>query len=103
MPALQVGDKTVDVDEHGFLIEPMDWNKEVAEALAETTALNLLTEDHWRVIIFVREHYLAFETAPMLREIGKRTELGERRLGELFPISCRECMCRVAGLPRPTG
>lgn len=103
MPEFQVGEKTVDVDHHGFLIEPSEWNREVAEALAMTAGLSPLIEDHWRVILFVREHFLAFETAPMLREIGKRTKLGERRLRELFPAGCRECMCRIAGLPRPTG
>jgi len=103
MPELQLGDKTVDVDDHGFLIDTTDWDRDVAEALAETTGLSPLTEDHWRVVLFVREHYLAYENAPMLREIGKRTKLGERRLGELFPLSCRECMCRIAGLPRPSG
>jgi TusE/DsrC/DsvC family sulfur relay protein len=103
MPAFHMDDKTVDVDDHGFLKEPNDWNKEVAEALAEATVLTPLTEDHWRVIMFVREYYLAYETAPMLREISKRTGLGERRVRELFPLSCRECMCRIAGLPRPTG
>jgi tRNA 2-thiouridine synthesizing protein E len=103
MPAFQMGDQTVDVDDHGFLIEPNAWNREVAEVLAEATTLSPLTEDHWRVIMFIREYYMVHETAPMLRVIGKRTKLGERRLGELFPLSCRECMCRIAGLPRPTG
>ena len=103
MPAFQMGDQTVDVDDHGFLIEPNAWNKEVAEALAESVTLGPLNEDHWRVIMFLREHYFAYETAPMLRLISKRTKLGEKRLRELFPLSCRECMCRIAGLPRPTG
>ena len=103
MPAFQMGDRTVDVDAHGSLIEPNDWNEEVAHVLAEATVLTPLTEDHWRVIMFVREYFLAYETAPMLREILKRTGLGERRVRQLFPLSCRECMCRIAGLPRPTG
>ena len=40
MPEFQLGDKTVDVDDHGFLIDPNDWDKEVAEALAETVVGN---------------------------------------------------------------
>ena len=48
-------------------------------------------------------YYQAYKTAPMLRAIGKRTGLGEKRLHELFPLACRECMCRIAGLPRPSG
>ena len=103
MPAFQIGDQTVDVDDHGFLIEPNAWNEEVAEALAESATLSPLTEDHWRVVMFVREYYLAYKTAPMLRLIRKQTKFGEKRLRELFPLGCRECMCRIAGLPRPSG
>ena len=96
-------DRTIEVDEFGFIVDPNDWNKEVAGSLAKSSSLGPLTEDHWRVIMFVREDYEKYNTAPMLRAIEKRTRFSERKLRKLFPSSCRECMCLIAGLPKPTG
>ena len=103
MPDFEVGNRTVRVDNFGFMLEPNDWTKEVAEALAKSSSLYPLTEDHWRVITYVREYYEEHNTAPMLRAIIKRTKLKERKLRTLFPSSCHECMCKIAGLPKGTG
>ena len=103
MPELKVGDMTVRIDNQGFLLESGDWNQEVAEVLAMANSLDPLTEDHWRVIAYIREYYEQHNTAPMLRLISKRTGLKGNRLKTMFPRSCRECMCKIAGLPQPTG
>lgn len=103
MPHIKVGDKTIEVDDLGFIVDPDDWNREVADALAESSSLGSLLEDHWRVIIFVREYYEMYNIAPMLRAISKRTRFSERKLRKLFPSTCRKCMCLIAGLPQPTG
>ncbi len=103
MPELRVGDRTVRVDSQGFMVDPDDWTTEVAGALAESVSLAPLTRDHWRVIMYVRRYYQKHNTAPMLRAICKRNRLNEGTLRALFPTSCRECMCKIAGLPQPTG
>ena len=103
MPELEVGNRTVRVDNAGFMLEFNDWTKEVAEALAKLSSQYPLTEDHWRVIAYVRGYYEVHNTAPMLRAILKRTNLKERKLRTLFPRSCRECICQIAGLPKGTG
>ena len=103
MPELRSGERTVEVDRHGFLVDPEDWSLEVAKAIAESSSLGPLTDDHWRVVRFVREYYERTGSAPMLRAIGKRTGLSEGSLRELFPRGCRECMCKIAGLSQPTG
>jgi tRNA 2-thiouridine synthesizing protein E len=103
MPELRIGDRLVRIDDHGFLLEPGDWNEEVAAALAEYSSLPPLQDDHWQVIRYIREYFRENNTAPMLRLISKRTGLGENRLKTMFPQSCRECMCKIAGLPQPTG
>ncbi len=103
MPDIEVGDRTVRVDNFGFMLEFKDWTKEVAEALAKLSSLYPLTEDHWQVIMYVRAYYEEHHTAPMLRAVLKRTKLKESRLRTLFPRSCRECICMIAGLPKGTG
>jgi TusE/DsrC/DsvC family sulfur relay protein len=103
MPQIKVGEKTIEVDDNGFIVDPDDWNMEVAHVLAERSALGPLVEDHWKVIVFVREYYEKYKTAPMLRAISKRTNFAEKKLRTLFPRGCRECMCLIAGLPQPTG
>ncbi len=103
MLQIAVRDRTIEVDELGFIVDPNDWNREVAGRLAESSSLGPLLEDHWRVITYVREYYEKHNTAPMLRAIIKRTKLKERELRTLFPSSCHECMCKIAGLPKGTG
>ena len=63
MPQMKVGEKTIEVDDNGFIVDPDDWNMEVANVLAERSALGLLVEDHWKVIVFVREYYEKYKTA----------------------------------------
>ncbi len=103
MPLIQVKNRNVQVDSSGFLVNTADWDRDVAVVLASNTMLGTLSEAHWRVILFVRDYYERYENAPMLRTITKRTRLGEKTLRTLFPSACRECMCKIAGLPQPTG
>lgn len=103
MPRIKAGNRNIELDDNGFIADPNDWNIEVAHVLAESSSLGPLQEEHWRVILFVREYYEKYQTAPMLRAISKRTRFAEKRLRKLFPRGCRECMCLIAGLPQPTG
>ena len=103
MPQIRVGDRTIELDSSGFLLQLVDWDSEVAEVLAQRVSLAPLSEEHWRVIRYVREYHAQHRVAPPIRAIAKRTRLRVSRLNELFPSSCRECMCLVAGLPQPTG
>ena len=43
-------------DAEGYLIEPGDWNEDVARALAEDENIQL-NDDHWDAIRFMREYY----------------------------------------------
>ena len=103
MPELQIGENSVEVDDMGFIINPDDWSEEVAAMIAMNSSLYPLTEEHWRVIRYIRNYYETYSVAPMLQLIVKRTRINEKKLFKLFPSSCRECMCKVAGLPQPTG
>lgn len=91
------------VDTDGFLIYESGWSREVADRLAAANDLGPLTEDHWRIIEFVREYYLEHHDGPPIVLIGKATGLSSRRICQLFPCGIARGAYRLAGLPRPSG
>jgi len=103
MADFQVGDVTLSIDEDGFIQEPERWNEEVAKALAQTEGVDELTEDHWKLVNYLREYYLEFGIAPMIRKLCKATGFKLKYVYELFPSGPAKGACKVAGLPKPTG
>ncbi len=103
MADFQVGDETYEIDEDGFLQEPDRWNETVAAALAKTEGVDDLTEDHWKVVNFLREYYLEYQVAPMIRKLCKSTGYKLNKIYELFPSGPAKGACKIAGLPKPTG
>ncbi|MBI2897478.1 MAG: TusE/DsrC/DsvC family sulfur relay protein [Deltaproteobacteria bacterium] len=100
---LRVGDATIEVDEHGFVQETERWNDEVAAVLAAGEGVSELTAEHWRVVRYLRQHYLDFRVAPMIRKLCKQTGLTLKRIYELFPSGPAKGACKVAGLPNAKG
>jgi tRNA 2-thiouridine synthesizing protein E len=103
MPEFQVGDTTLEIDEDGFIQEPERWNKDVAEALAKTEGVDELTDEHWKLVNYLREYYLEYGIAPMIRKLCKATGFKLNKVYELFPSGPAKGACKVAGLPKPTG
>ena len=103
MTEFQVGDGTIEVDEDGFIQEPDLWNKDVAAALGKTEGVDDITEEHWKVVNFLREYYLEFGVAPMIRKLCKSTGFKLNKIYELFPSGPAKGACKIAGLPKPTG
>jgi len=104
MSQLEVGNKKLELNEEGFLTDSSQWDKEVAEVLAEAAeGIDSLTKEHWAVIEFIRNHYLETNLAPMVRSICKTTGLPLRRIYELFPSGPAKGACKIAGLPKPDG
>ena len=103
MPDFQVGDTTLEIDEDGFIQEPEKWNEDVAKALAETEGVSEMGEDHWKLVNYLRDYYLKFGVAPMIRKLCKETGFKLNKIYELFPSGPAKGACKVAGLPKPTG
>ena len=49
--------KDYDIDEDGFIQDPEVWNETVALGLAKTEGVEDLTEDHWKVVNYLRDYY----------------------------------------------
>ena len=98
-----------EVDEDGYLTDWQVWKEGIAGVMAEQDGLPL-TNEHWEIIKFLREYFIKFQIAPMIKilvkELGKAMgpEKGNTKyLYELFPAGPAKQACRFAGLPKPTG
>jgi tRNA 2-thiouridine synthesizing protein E len=103
MPTFTHGSVSIEVDEDGFMQEPDRWDKEVAAALATTEGVDSLGDDHWKVVEYLRNYYLQFGVAPMIRKLCKETGYDLKTIYQLFPSGPAKGACKVAGLPKPTG
>lgn len=103
MPTIELAGKQIEVDEDGFLQDPAVWSKEIAEALAKTEQVDVLTENHWKVVDYLRNYYQEFGIAPMIRKLCKQTKFSLKEIYEMFPTGPAKGACKIAGLPKPTG
>jgi len=103
MAIFEYGDVKIDVDEDGFMEDPEKWTQEIAKALATTEGVDILTEEHWKLVNYLREYYLKFGIAPMIRKLCKETGFPLKKVYELFPSGPAKGACKVAGLAKPTG
>jgi len=99
----EVNGRSYNVDEDGFLQEPEVWNDAVAEDFALTEGIADLTDGHWKVIRYLRNYYLEFGIAPMVRKVCKETGYKLKEIYDLFPSGPAKGACKLAGLPKPTG
>ena len=103
MPTFTHAEITLAVDEDGFMQEPDQWTETVAAALATTEGVQLLTDEHWKLVKYLRNYYLTFGVAPMIRKLCKETGFDLKKVYALFPSGPAKGACKVAGLPKPTG
>ncbi len=104
MPFIEINGKRIEVNEEGFLVNPEDWDEEVAKFLAKKEeSLENLNEEHWAVINYIRNYYLENKLAPMVRAVCKTTGLPLKKIYELFPSGPAKGACKIAGLPKPDG
>ena len=103
MPTIELGGCSYSVDEDGFLENPEVWNQKVAHDFASTEGVEELTEAHWKVINYLRDYYLQFGIAPMIRKLCKETGFKLNEIYALFPSGPAKGACKLAGLPKPTG
>lgn len=103
MATLEWEEVKVEVDEDGFMENPEEWNERIALALASTESVEDLTEEHWKLVRFLREYHEEFGIAPMIRKLCKETGIPLKKVYELFPSGPAKGACKVAGLAKPTG
>lgn len=91
------------LDEDGFLQNTEAWNEIVAEYFAKTEGIEQLTDEHWKVVKYLRDYYQKFGIAPPIRKLCKDTGFELKYIYKLFPSGPAKGACKVAGLAKPTG
>jgi TusE/DsrC/DsvC family sulfur relay protein len=95
--------ENIAVNVEGFMTNPNEWTKEIAEEIAKQEGIETLTEDHWKIIDFCRETGLASGSSPTLRQITTGTGLSTKELFKLFPKGPAKKVAKISGLGKPEG
>jgi TusE/DsrC/DsvC family sulfur relay protein len=103
MPTATYGATTVTVNDEGFFEDPDQWTEDMARDIARAEGIDELTEDHWRVIRFMRAEYAEKGTGPTVRVLGKTSGVSIKELYQLFPKGPAKMAAQIAGSPNPRG
>lgn len=92
-------------DAEGYLVDPSDWNEDVAKMLAEEENLTL-NDDHWDAIRFMRDFYeenqVAADARFVIKHLSQRMgKEAHKKLFELFPYGYVKQACKISGMRRP--
>lgn len=105
--SLEVNGQYIKLDHEGYLLEPSDWNEDVAQAIAAKENI-VMTDDVWEVVKFVREYYEERQSVPehrvLLRELRNRhgKEKATRKyVYKMFPYGYGQQACKIAGMRVP--
>ena len=93
----------IESNDEGFLVDPHQWNDEVAVELARREGIDPLTDCHWQVIRFMRSEYESKGTGPTVRVLGKTSGVSIKELYQLFPKGPAKLAAKIAGIPKPRG
>jgi tRNA 2-thiouridine synthesizing protein E len=94
---------TVDMNDEGFFADPSQWTEAMVPELAAVEGIPELTEDHWRVIRFMRAEFQDKGSGPTVRVLGKASGVSVKELYQLFPKGPAKVAAKLAGIPKPRG
>jgi len=103
MPTATVASVCVELNDEGFFIHPEQWSEEMVPELARREGIVTLTDEHWKVIRFMRAEYEAKGSGPTVRVLGKTSGVSIKDLYQLFPKGPAKIAARIAGIPKPRG
>jgi tRNA 2-thiouridine synthesizing protein E len=103
METTEVAGKAIEFDADGHMKNADEWNEEIAKELALLEGISKLTEDHWKVINFMRKVFKEKGDAPSIRKLTKESGVDTKLLYQLFPKGPAKKAAKIAGLPKPKG
>jgi TusE/DsrC/DsvC family sulfur relay protein len=102
MATTVINGKEVVVDDEGFMTQYDQWDEDIAAELAAAIDVDL-TDEHWKVINFLREDFKEKGETPTIRRVSTAGGVDTKRLFQLFPKKPAKKMSYIAGLPKPHG
>lgn len=103
MAVKKIAGKEVQVNDEGYMTNPVEWSKEIAVEIAKEEGVAELTAAHWTVIDFCRESAKDSGKAPTLRTITTGANVSTKDLFALFPKGPAKKVARISGLGKPEG
>ena len=99
--------KKLATDAEGYLVDPLDWDENVALLFARQEQIEL-GDEHWKIIRFMRkyyeEHQIAADARFVKKLVAKELNYGKdagSRMAQLFPYGYVKQACKIAGMKRP--
>lgn len=102
MPVTTIAGHDVHVNEEGFLTDYDEWDEELGAALAAQIGIEM-TDEHWKVIRFLREDYKQQGETATSRRVQSVGGVPVKEQFLLFPKKPAKKMAYIAGLPKPHG
>ncbi len=103
MTSKEYAGTNVEVDDEGFMLDADAWSEDIAKAVAAEHGIENLSENHWKVIHFMRQKFHTDGTAPSVRALGKQSGVSIKELYQLFPKGPAKLAAKIAGVPKPRG
>ena len=102
MPLTTMNGREIHVNDEGFLTEYDEWDEDLAKVLAKNIDIDL-TDEHWKVLRFLREDYKQQGETATIRRVSTAGGVPVKELFVLFPQKPAKKMAYIAGLPKPHG
>lgn len=90
--------KTYTINVWGYLVNPEEWDELFAINKAQEMNMPVLTDNHWKIILLLREHYKNTKLIPNIFELCEEFNLHLKELEELFPAGYHRGLVKLAGL-----
>ena len=103
MATRDIAGKTIEINDEGFMTNPVEWDKEIGVEIAREEGISELTPTHWQVIDYCRETAASKGSAPTLRAITIGAGVSTKDLFALFPKGPAKKVARISGLGKPEG
>ena len=105
---MEVNGRIILRDGHGYLIEPEQWGRDVAEIIAGEENVEL-DSDHWFLIDYMRQFFDEHDTPPdarfVFRQLAEHKGIDKTKARklffELFPYGYVKQTCKIAGMRQP--
>jgi tRNA 2-thiouridine synthesizing protein E len=95
--------ESIEFNDEGYMVDSEVWTPAIAEVLAKEEGIPKLSDAHWKVIDFCRQHATESGAAPTLRQITGGTDVSTKELFSLFPKGPAKKVAKIAGLGKPEG
>lgn len=86
-------------NDHGFMENLEEWNREIAIEIAKEENIEL-TEKHWEVINYL-QNQCKQEIDITIRKVGKSGIVDIKEFYQLFPNAPLKTASKIAGIPKP--